>query len=1237
MDIAFDSEGNYYVTSVFEPTVHKYAIDGTLLLNWSAPGSPWLLAIEVDESDNVFVTDYTNNTVNVYDTWGNLTATFGSSGTGDGELSGPDGIAFDSDYIYISEWGNHRISVFSKDYTFQYHIGGPGAALGFLNSPQGIEIGPDGLLYVSDRYNYRIQRFFTNGTAIDTWPVPDEAVYFTFDDEGYLYATGTTFETIKKYSPNGILVDTLAGELANYQIRYGSLNSWGIEYRSENASLFVTDTVNDKIVMLRPYLALNNESVAVVDYGQWEEITGDATADPDFYIAAETSLDVENIAFAISQDLETFVPIDATDYNFYFEGNLGPFGFMAILGVNVDNALRDAGWDDFRYLRIGVRGGVTYEIDATWGRVNRPIDHALSVRIGDIKTTDISDGIKDIIIGTVDGELMAYDATGNELWASQSDQPRFSLGTQIWDIVQVNGKGRIPTWMFHDSLVEDTDLIGSLPSFDHFVTYTMVNIDYNSALDIVATVREGAYTRLIYLRNTGTDAAPIYNYVSNYFVSQSTLLSDQILSYAAVTMGDLDGDYDDDLILGTAWLDVDLGWIYELRYFEQTAVDYWTERPGYLSDLGSLVIGNGFMPRVSLFDMDYDGDLDATLILDKLYYFRQSGYTAGVKFYFQQYSTYFQDINDDMRDYEIPGKIGFSDFDMDGDIDVTVPHSTLNVTFEGIDTDASRMTYWENTGDRNDVEWTKRRSMFEPDFTGTLLNPERGYTGPEFHDMNGDDVPDLLVLHKESIDIFYGKLDHDTFIIATYPYIHMVEVDKRTQANGYWGYEAYDSWTNWFIFEAWSRSLEFGDVDHDGKPEVFVGSFDNNIIAFEQVANNTYRRSWRSPDFFLLSWFDNSTIPLYTNIRDMVLGDQDNDGKEEVIVTAGYNVFVFEAMDNDYYELVWTSPSILIPPYYDPAKPPDPVLRVPNVVAVDTDLDNDKLPEILVGAEKYLLIYENVGDNNYTLVATFELASQDIDIPLIRDIMTGDLDHDSFRDIAIVGSDEVQINGYWYPSYGWFRVLENNKTAAGEHADNAYREYYNSLTQDVAYAIDIADQDYDNVTEAFIGTGNGIEIYESTAGDFLSYLQFIPTPSATKALRVGNTDGDSWFEIVAGSGKRLIVFEQNQTKLRSDHIYDAVWMSPVLHEEITAIRLGDTNLNNRTEIIATAAKGYLYDFEWLSLSLEPNGGLPLLALSQNPPATPSEIDLQVSLTTLDSWRGERQTFAQLNYLRRVET
>ncbi|MFW9770368.1 MAG: 6-bladed beta-propeller, partial [Candidatus Thorarchaeota archaeon] len=336
IDLAFDSEGNYYVTSVFEPTIHKYSPEGTFTLNWSLPGAAWWVSVEVDQFDNVFVTDYTNHRVLVFDTLGNLTAAFGSPGAGDGEFDGPVDIAFDNDQIYVSEWFNSRISVFDRSFNFRYHIGAPGAGLGFLNNPHGIEIGPDGILYVSDRYNYRIQRFFINGTAIDTWSVPDEALYLAFDSEGSLYATGSTLQTIKKYSPSGVLVDIFDDEVANYKTRVGPMTSWGIEYNTASDSLFVADTNLEKIVVLHPYLALNNESVAVIDYGRWEEITGDATDASDFYIVGETSLDVENIEFAISQDLETFVTINQDDYNYYFEGVLGPFGFVAIMGVDVD-------------------------------------------------------------------------------------------------------------------------------------------------------------------------------------------------------------------------------------------------------------------------------------------------------------------------------------------------------------------------------------------------------------------------------------------------------------------------------------------------------------------------------------------------------------------------------------------------------------------------------------------------------------------------------------------------------------------------------------------------------------------------------------------------------------------------------------------------------------------------------------------------------------------------------------
>lgn len=1179
-DFTFDSDGNYYVTGGLISTIFKYTSDGGYVKNWTLPSSGLGFGIEMHENGTLFIADAGNDVIHMYDTEGTLLNTFGSSGTAVGELDTPVALAIKDNLLYISEYNNDRISVFNLTSLDVEIIGTSGSALGEISQPYGLTFDSDGILYVADRGNNRIQRFYTNGTPIDTWVDNDEPIFLEFDLEGNLYVTGGSYRTLKKYSPNGVLVDVFDGEYATYQTRNGDASSWGIEFIPTNNSLMLVDSDHDSLIMFNPYLAMNNQSVAIVDFGRWEEITGDATETSDFYIISGTSMEVENIEFSISQDLQTFVTIDSEDYVFYFETSLPTLGFIAMMGVNVDNTLNEEKWDDFRYLRIAVRGGDTYEIDAGFGRVNRPIDNALTVRIGDVKTTEPSNGIEEFIIGTVDGEIMAYSALGSKVWESQSDQPRFSLGTQVWDIVQVTGRGRIPTWLLDGEMVQDSDLTGSIPNFDRFISYTMVDIDYNSALDIVATVKEGSYSRLIYLRNTGSDESPNFDFIPNYFISQSTLSDDQILGFSSVEMGDMDDDNDDDMLYGTVWYDVDTGWHYELDYFEQTSSDYWTERAGYIPTLSSAVSGNGWLPHITLEDLDYDGDLDVTMALEELHMFRQIDYFSGSQFFFSEVTGYYDTINDDFSGNDMPGKVGFVDFDMDSDFDIVVPHSTTNFTNQGINTNASRMTYYENTGNRKDVEWTRNRALFEPDFTGTLLDPDHGYTAPFIQDLDNDDIPDLVVLQNDSIDRFFGRFDQNAFVAATYPYLHMVEVDKRTQGSGYWGYEAYDSWSNEFIFESWSRSLVFGDPDEDKLPEVFVGSFDNNIVAFENVANNTYRRSWRSPDIFLESWTGGGTLPVYRNVRDMVIGDQDLDGKHEIIMTAGYNVYVFETIGADNYELVWMSdPIAFIPPGAPTAYTP-PVPRAPEPVTVDEDLDNDGKPEIIVGAEFYLLIYEMVGDNNYTpvtyeIISPYESGNADI-----KDILTLDTDKDNFREIIIVGGDKVINYAVEEYTIGWIQAFENAPTDDGEHKNDTYSQYYIEGLNGPGYALDTADFDNNDLPELYIGAGEGVDIFESVADNNLMLLRHLPTPEETKAIRVGNTDTDSWMEIVAGSGKNLTVFEQNQTYDRSDHYYDQVWNSGPLHEEITDIRIGDSNLNERLEIIAVALKGYLYSFEW---------------------------------------------------------
>ncbi|MGY5852604.1 MAG: VCBS repeat-containing protein, partial [Candidatus Thorarchaeota archaeon] len=419
-------------------------------------------------------------------------------------------------------------------------------------------------------------------------------------------------------------------------------------------------------------------------------------------------------------------------------------------------------------------------------------------------------------------------------------------------------------------------------------------------------------------------------------------------------------------------------------------------------------------------------------------------------------------------------------------------------------------------------------------------------------------------------------MDHDSFLCVTYPYIHMVEVDKRFQDDGYWGYEAYDSWTNWGIFETWSMCLEYGDVDKDGKPEVLVGSFDNNLIAFEQVTKNIYRRSWRSQDFFLQNWLTGTNSPFLVNIPDIVIGDQDQDEREEIIVCAGVNVYVFEVVDNDMYELVWVSDYL-----NDHGTPP--TQKVPYAITVDEDLDGDNRSEIIVGAQDYMFIFENTGDNNYTLVSYYELELLELNAPFIRDIEIGDINRDGLKDIVIVGT-ESKIDGGDIYSMGWVRYFTNELDADFAPIDNNYTQFDVDSTLEEAYCLDIADLDSDGWLEVFIGAGDGVNIFECDDAGTYGFAKLLPTTKTVFAVSTGNTDGDSWNEVVVGTGKNLTVFEQNATYDQGLHMYDAVWSSGELHELVTDIQLGDSNVNNRTEIIATALKGYLYAFEWISNS-----------------------------------------------------
>ena len=1178
-DVGQDPDGNIYVADYSGGVIVKYAEDGTYLMNWSLPGGGNPLVVHVDDNGEIFLSDYTGDRIHVTDYEGNLIRAFGSPGSNPGEFDDIYDMNTYGNLLFTTEYGNDRVQVFDKNGTFLYTWGSAGSGDGQFLDAYGIDFGPDGMVYVADYGNNRIQRFYLNGTYDFEFAVPgDQPQGLAFDNDGLLHCAQGT-DGIRTFTIDGTEVGhTSYDKFYNYKesFEWGTLHMMTL---ANDGDLLVTSTVLSRVVKVSFDLGLDEISEAVVDFGEYEEFTGDAT--PAFDVIVYMPLynpDRVGFEISISQDGLKFVRIPFNHTVAYNNG--GKYE----LRCDVDYTLRTMGWTNARYMRIGVKAGLSVGIDAVEVVVDRPIESTTCMIAGKITYPLLWGDYDTIIMGTVDGQILAYDIGYEDtyglytIFESYSDTPKFTLDSTIRDIVQLDGRGRMPTWRGAGVLLAGADVTGV--NFERFSSYALFDPDWDGDLDIAAIVQTTGFPLLLYYENQGDDDSPVYVRDVGFFdtnVAVGNLETLALVTNASIAVADVTGNGYDDIILTWNFANV----LNEIRFLERTGAPMvWTLWDTTTTNseffwVRPVVEGSDVIPRFSFHDMDYDGDLDLTVGCEDLYYFIQDSSDTQSYFSFNRRDYYYEDINTDQIDDMVFGKVGFHDYDFDMTVDITVSHGWENFSYYGADPEASMLTYYENQGTQLNPEWQKNRRIYEPDLRGTPLNPERGTVEPQMLDFNDDDVLDIVLMRELDIFRMEARLDHDSFLVTSNPYLHMIEVEK---VGTDLGFEIHDSWDNSEKFDDWSLTVEIADTDQDGLNEVIVGSMDQNIYTFEQVANNTYRRAWRSPDFYSLRSDGKNTHTFWDDVESMAVGDQDLDGKQEILVVAGVEVFVFENVANDVYELVWKAywldwgiPMGQVTHYVPPN------VHNLDVVGVDTDLDKDGKPEIIVGGENLILVYENVGDNNYTAVWGAEFNSHEGGEPHIKAVHTGDFDNDGTRDIAVVGSDyKFDMFGNIENEDGWLHIFENK-----DDTDNYYETKYNYVDYNKgAHCIDVADHDLDAQDELYVGFDWGIQVFIPNAVDSYDDVQTIPTVNATYAIHVGNTDGDSWFELIAGIGPYLAVFEQNDTYARSAHEYDMVWNTTELRDDITDIAIGDTDHDSILEIVATAARGNVYAFEW---------------------------------------------------------
>jgi serine/threonine protein kinase len=160
--LAISAKGNIFLTDSESSKVMMFDSNLNYLKHFNLKGpageniSPKVIA--VDKHENMYILDYSQTKVYVYNIVGVMTTSFGKRGAAHGEMSLPKGIAVDSNNnIYVADTFNNRIQIFNSKGDFLYTTGARGNAPGQFSSPEGIAISPTDELLICDKNNNRIQ------------------------------------------------------------------------------------------------------------------------------------------------------------------------------------------------------------------------------------------------------------------------------------------------------------------------------------------------------------------------------------------------------------------------------------------------------------------------------------------------------------------------------------------------------------------------------------------------------------------------------------------------------------------------------------------------------------------------------------------------------------------------------------------------------------------------------------------------------------------------------------------------------------------------------------------------------------------------------------------------------------------------------------------------------------------------------------------------------------------------
>jgi sugar lactone lactonase YvrE len=217
--IAAAGNGDLFVTEFSDNRVSQFTADGDFVRAWGWGVDTGASAFEICTAGSGCQT--------------------GVSGNGLGQLQSPNSVAVTGNDVYVTETSNHRVSRFTTAGVPVSTFGSFGSGAGQLSGPRGVAIAPGGNVLVMDTANNRVSEFTPTGVFV-------RARGFGVDTGASSFETCTTGSGCQAGIPGGA-----AGQLSDGDAGEGAS---GIAVDAQG-NIYVADDGNGRIAQYAPNLA----------------------------------------------------------------------------------------------------------------------------------------------------------------------------------------------------------------------------------------------------------------------------------------------------------------------------------------------------------------------------------------------------------------------------------------------------------------------------------------------------------------------------------------------------------------------------------------------------------------------------------------------------------------------------------------------------------------------------------------------------------------------------------------------------------------------------------------------------------------------------------------------------------------------------------------------------------------------------------------------------------------------